>query len=98
MSINDPAYGKDRQDAALLARRAVIVTFTKLPTALDRNRTSPVIGTKVIFKVSVRRRVRARYRGDHGNVARTWTHTRIRHAELYPLLGNPLVSVSGNHD
>src|SRR6267142_104682 len=53
--------GKDRQDAALVTQRAVVVAIAQLPTSLDRNRTIAAKGPEIIFEVSVGRSVRARH-------------------------------------
>src|SRR2546427_708 len=82
IATDTPGNGKDRQDAALMTRGAVIIALAEFPASLDGYGSVPAIGAKVIFKVSVRRSVRTRHRGYNRNVADTRAGTRIGNAEL----------------
>src|SRR5437016_3823018 len=50
---------KDRQDAALVTQRAVVVPVSQVPTSLDRYRSIAAKCPEIIFEVSVGGSVRA---------------------------------------
>src|SRR6267378_2211399 len=58
ISADGAADRKDRQDAALVTQRTVVVAIAQVPTSLDRDRTVPAKGPEIIFEVSVGRSVR----------------------------------------
>src|SRR5204863_7727527 len=46
-------HGKNRQDAALMAERAVVITFAEFPPSLDANRAIALKRSIVIFEIKV---------------------------------------------